>query len=97
MLFLHNDCAPPRTEASFYRTSSGEEVDLVLTFRDGKTWAVEIKRGLTPVLSPGFFAALTNLKPNKTFVVYGGHERYRLKPKVEAIPLLDLQQELLGA
>jgi len=88
-------CAPPRTEASFYRTSTGEEVDLVLTFRDGKVWAVEIKRGLTPVLSSGFFSALQDLKPNKAFVIYGGHERYRLKSQVEAIPLPDLQQELL--
>lgn len=43
-------CVPPRTEASFYRSSGGAEVDLVLTFRDSKTWAVEIQRGLTPVL-----------------------------------------------
>ena len=89
-------CAPPRTEASFYRTASGAEVDLVLTFRDGKSWAVEIKRGLSPVLSAGFFMALDDLKPDKTFVVYGGEDRYRLKPDVEAISLLDLQRELLG-
>jgi hypothetical protein len=48
-------------------------------------------------LSPGFYSALEDLKPDKTFVVYGGDERYRLKPEVEAIPLLDLQRELLGA
>ena len=89
-------CAPPRTEASFYRTASGAEVDLVLTFRDGKSWAVEIKRGLSPVLSAGFFTALDDLKPDKAFVVYGGDDRYRLKPEVEAISLLDLQRELLG-
>ena len=88
-------CAPPRTEASFYRSASGAEVDLVLTFRDGTSWAVEIKRGLSPVLSPGFYSALEDLKPDKTFVVYGGDERYRLKPEVEAIPLRDLQNCLL--
>ena len=88
-------CVPPRTEASFYRTATGNEVDLVLTFRDGKSWAVEIKRGLSPVLSSGFFLALEDIKPDKTFVVYGGDERYRLKPEVEAIPLLKLQGELL--
>jgi len=96
MLFLQGDHAPPRTEASFYRTASGAEVDLVLTFRDGKSWAVEIKRGLSPVLSPGFFTALDDLKPDKAFVVYGGADRYRLKPEVEAISLLDLQRELLA-
>jgi hypothetical protein len=63
---------------------------------DGKSWAIEIKRGLTAVLSSGFFSALQDLKPNKAFVVYGGHERYRLKPKVEAVTLLDLQQELFS-
>lgn len=90
-------CAPPRTEASFYRTSSGAEVDLVLSFRDGRSWAIEIKRGLSPTLSPGFFSALEDIKPEKSFVVYGGDERYRLKPGVEAISLLDLQQKLLAA
>jgi hypothetical protein len=29
-------------------------------------------------------------------VVYGGDDRYRLKPEVEAISLLDLQREPLG-
>ena len=89
-------CVPPRTEASFYRSSGGAEVDLVLTFRDGKTWAVEIKRGLSPALSAGFYSALDDLKPAKSFVVYGGNERYPLKPEVEAIPLNELQRELLG-
>lgn len=89
-------CAPPRTEATFYRSASGAEVDLVLTFRDGKSWAIEIKRGLSPVLTPGFFSALEDIKPDQSFVVYGGDERYRLKPGVEAIPLLGLQAELLG-
>ena len=90
-------CVPPRTEASFYRSSGGAEVDLVLTFRDGATWAVEIKRGLSPALGPGFYSALADIKPARSFVVYGGAERYRLKPGVEAIPLQELQQELARA
>lgn len=89
-------CAPPRTEASFYRTAGGAEVDLVLTFRDGTVWAVEIKRGLSPVLGTGFFSALEDLKPDKSFVVHGGDERYRLRPGIEAIPLRELQQCLLN-
>jgi predicted AAA+ superfamily ATPase len=88
-------CAPPRTEASFYRAASGAEVDLVLTFRDGKSWAIEIKRGFSPVLSAGFFSALQDVNPEKSFVVYGGEERYRLRPGVEAIHLCQLQQALL--
>ncbi|HET7587487.1 MAG TPA: DUF4143 domain-containing protein [Gammaproteobacteria bacterium] len=36
--------APERTEARFYRTSAGAEVDLVLDLPAGKHWAIEIKR-----------------------------------------------------
>jgi len=46
--------------------------------------------------SPGFSSALEDIKPDKAFVVYGGDDRYRLKPDVEAISLIDLQRELLG-
>lgn len=89
-------CAPPRTEASFFRSAAGAEVDLVLTFRDGSSWAIEIKRGLSPKLSPGFFSAHTDIQPAHSYVVYGGTERYRLRPDVEAISLTELQQLLLG-
>ncbi|HWW66764.1 MAG TPA: ATP-binding protein, partial [Solirubrobacterales bacterium] len=39
-----------RAEAGFYRTSGGAEVDLVLSWRDGQEWAVEVKRSLAPKL-----------------------------------------------
>lgn len=90
-------CAPARTEDYFYRTSSGSEIDLILKFRSGKTWAIEIKRGLSPDLSRGFFSALADIKPAKSFVVYGGNDRFKLKPDVEAISLRLLQAELLAS
>jgi predicted AAA+ superfamily ATPase len=89
-------CAPARTEAYFYRTSAGAEIDLILKFRNGETWAVEIKRGLSPVLKPGFFSAVEDIAPDKAFVVYGGEETYRLKPGIEAIGLKSLQEALLA-
>lgn len=89
-------CAPPRTEAYFYRTNAGAEIDLLLKFRTGETWAVEIKRGLSPTLARGFYAACDDVKPSKSFVVYGGDDRFRLKPQVEVIGLRLLQTELLA-
>lgn len=89
-------CAPARTEAYFYRTNAGAEVDLVLKFRNGETWAIEIKRGLSPVLKPGFFSAVEDIAPDKAFVVYGGQETYRLKPGIEVIGLTRLQELLLA-
>ena len=89
-------CAPARTEACFYRTNAGAEVDLVLKCRNGETWAIEIKRGLSPVLKPGFFSAVEDIAPDKAFVVYGGQETYRLKPGIEVIGLTRLQELLLA-
>lgn len=88
-------CAPARSEAYFYRTSAGAEVDLILKFRTGETWAIEIKRGLSPVLNPGFYSAVEDVAADKAFVVYGGEETYRLKPGIEAIGLKSLQAMLL--
>jgi predicted AAA+ superfamily ATPase len=40
--------APPGTEAHFYRSSGGAEVDLVLSIPARGIWAIEIKRSLNP-------------------------------------------------
>jgi predicted AAA+ superfamily ATPase len=80
--------APPRVTASFYRTSAGAEIDLLLEL-PGKAnlWAIEIKRGLSPVPGKGFVNACRDLRPKRAFVVYAGEERYPISPDVEAISL----------
>jgi uncharacterized protein len=87
--------APERTKASFYRTSAGAEIDLVLELggRHGM-WAIEIKRGLAAKTERGFHHARSDLQPAKGFVVYAGQERYPLSHGVEAISLHALAQEL---
>jgi predicted AAA+ superfamily ATPase len=89
--------APKHTRLSFYRTAAGAEMDLVLELggRHG-IWAIEIKRGLTTKPTRGFYHAMEDLKPAKTFVVYAGEERYPLSEGVEAIGLSEMAQELSG-
>ena len=82
--------APARTIASFYRTSAGAEIGLVLELPGGRLWAVEVKRGLAPKLEKGFHLACEDLKPERSFVVYSGTDRYRLMAGVEAISLREL-------
>jgi predicted AAA+ superfamily ATPase len=82
--------ASGRAEASFYRTSGGAEVDLVLSWPDGREWAVEIKRSLAPRVERGLRSALADIEPERSFVVYPGSERYRLSAGVEAIGLAEL-------
>lgn len=86
-------------EASFYRTSHGAEVDLVLSWRSGRRWAVEIKRSLAPTAEKGLRSALADLRPDEAFIVYPGSERYPLGPALQAIGLPELcdEAQALGA
>lgn len=81
-------------EPSFYRTSGGAEVDLVLTWRDGREWAIAVKRTLAPKPGRGLRSALADIGPERSFLVYPGDERYPLGKGVEAIGLSELTEEL---
>jgi predicted AAA+ superfamily ATPase len=82
--------APEGTDATFYRTSAGAEIDLVLTLPGDVLWAIEIKRGSVPKVGRGFHQACADLSPAKQFVVYGGTERFPLNTETEAIGLAEL-------
>jgi len=86
--------APRGTEASFYRTAAGAEIDLLLALPGGKLWAVEIKRSSAPKLERGFHLACDDLKPDKRFVVYPGNDRFPLDAHAEVIGLSALGQML---
>ncbi len=88
--------APDRAEASFYRSSGGAEIDLILTLPGRRPWAVEIKRSLDPRPTKGFHSACRDVRPEAGFAVYPGEERYRIAKDIEAIPLADLANEVAG-
>ena len=80
-----------RTLPSFYRTSGGAEIDLILEFPGlSEKWAIEIKVGSTAKPTRGFYNALTDVEPDKSFVVYADEERFQLSEGVEAIGVLGL-------
>lgn len=83
-----------RALPSFYRTRSGAEIDLILDWRNGDTWAIEIKRTSAPKIERSLRFALDDLKPERSFIVYAGTERFRLAEDVEAIGLAELCAEL---
>lgn len=78
--------APDGTVASFYRTSAGAEIDLVLELPGNRgLWAIEIKSGLAPRLERGFHLAREDLRPSRSFVVHAGEDSYPIAEGVEAI------------
>jgi len=86
--------APDGTEASYYRTSHGAEIDLVLAMPGGKLWVIEIKRSTAPKVSKGFHFACEDLKPAKRFIVYPGVDRFYIDKQTEAIGLAELSKQL---
>ena len=80
--------AAPQAQASYYRTSHGAEVDLVLEFRNGATWVIEIKRSSAPSVSKGFYLAGADLGAARKLVVAPVPQPYPLRDGVEVMPPL---------
>ena len=64
--------APFGTDASFYRTRAGAEIDLLLHLPDHRLWAVEVKRSAAPRAGRGFEIATSDLGADERFVVHPG-------------------------
>lgn len=71
---------------SFYRTSAGAEIDLILTFGN-KTIAIECKATKIPHLTRGFWNAIEDIKPSETWIVAPVDEKYPLKKNIWVLPL----------
>lgn len=80
--------APGRTEAYFYRTAAGAEVDLLLQLPGGRLWAIEIKRSMSPRPDKGFHHARSDLRPERSFMVYPGEDQY---PKADGLDVIGLR------
>jgi predicted AAA+ superfamily ATPase len=68
----------PRHTPSFYRSSGGAEIDLVLE-KGLEKIAIEIKVSSAPSLTQGFYEALKVIKPSQSFVVAQVDSPYPLK------------------
>jgi uncharacterized protein len=88
--------APPGTQAFFYRTTAGAEIDLLLDLPQRKRWAIEIKRSSAPSLSKGFHIAAEDVKADARYAVHSGDESFPMPNDVRATTLIDLQRSLMG-
>ena len=80
------DVLPPEAEPSFYRTSAGAEIDLVLNWKNGERWAIEIKRSLRdPKPQIGFYNGCKDIQASKQIVIYPGRDTYSLDEKTQVM------------
>lgn len=88
--------AAPDAEASFYRTSHGAEADLVLRFRSGETWVVEIKRSSAPTVSKGFYLAASDVGATRKLLVAPVATAYPMREGIEVLNPMAAARLLAG-
>ena len=86
--------APFGTDAYFYRTRAGAEIDLLLLLPTQQLWAIEVKLSSAPRIGKGFALAAEDVDASERFVVHSGDEEFPLNAKTLAIPLLALMERL---
>ena len=85
---------PPRAMPYFYRTSAGAEIDLVIEHAGGRRWAVAIRRSPSAGITRGLRLACADVRPERTFIVHAGDDRYPVSGALEAIGVRELASEL---
>ena len=86
--------APRGTEASFYRSSAGAEIDLILKLPDHQLWAIEVKRTTAPKVTRGFHIAADGLGVAERLLVYAEDREVPGQGGVRAMPLANAMDRL---
>lgn len=84
---------PPDAVLGYYRTAVGAELDLVAQVQ-GQTLAFEIKLSSAPKPARGFWQALQDVKPDRTFVVAPVERSYGLADGVQVVGLAELKAQI---
>jgi predicted AAA+ superfamily ATPase len=81
-------------QLSFFRTAHGAEADLVVEFRGGETWIIEIKRSSAPTVSRGFHQAAIDTEATRKLLLapvpqaYAGLQGVEVLNPLEACALI---------
>jgi predicted AAA+ superfamily ATPase len=84
----------PNWKASFYRTSSGSEIDLIIE-KGNKCVAIECKGSTSPNLNRGFWIAVSELKFREVWVVAPVKEAYPIEKGIMVAPPHQLIEHLM--
>ena len=87
--------APRGTDAFFYRTRAGAEIDLLLLLPNLELWAVEVKRSSAPRVPRGFRIATADVGATRSFIVHPGTGAYPLGDDIVATSLPALMKRLV--
>ncbi len=88
--------APQDAHISYYRTSAGAEIDLVLDLPNQETWAIEVKRSSAPTISKGFYLGSEDVKATHKIVTSSNEKTFPMGEGVHHVPLPTLMAQLRG-
>jgi predicted AAA+ superfamily ATPase len=80
-------------ECFFWKLHSGAELDLLIR-RGGLRRGFELKLTSSPRVTPSMRSALENLELEELVVIHAGAESYPLAPRIRAVALTRLQEDL---
>lgn len=78
---------PSFADVTFYRSHTGDEIDLVVSLPGGRRIALDIKYTATPRVSRGFKTAMSDLGISRGYIVTAGEAAFPLDGCIEAVPL----------
>ena len=78
----------PDWKHSFYRTSTGDEIDLIIE-KGNKKIAIEFKISSAPKLSKGFWNSIEDLEITEAFIVTPNENSFKIKDNVTITNLND--------
>lgn len=84
--------APAGSRPSFFRTASGNEIDLLLELPGGQLRAIEIKHSKAPKVGKGFAEALDALGIDSGFVIAPVDSAYPMSARARVLPLSQLEE-----
>ena len=84
--------APVGSRPYFFRTASGNEIDLLLELPGGKLSAIEIKHSASPKLGKGFNEVLDALQLERGWVIAPVNEPYPATARARVLPLSHLAE-----
>ena len=85
---------PDTWQFSYYRSSAGAEIDLVMEGPGNSIVAIEIKRSSSPRVSKEFHSACEDMKATRKLVIYSGTDRFSMRNNTEAIGLTRFLSEI---
>lgn len=88
---------PMGTEAFYYRTAGGAEIDLLLEFGGSprEFWAIEVKRSASASLNRGFHEACEDVNPTRKFVIHAEEDSFPMKGDIQAVGLYEFMDTLM--